>query len=275
MLRIVKVLAELRPYQDIIVQPFTGRLVRQVLFKVAEKGGAERMLQLLSSRQPYKPFSFTPLYLDERPLYKTLKSGDRPLMLRRDRVYSFSFSLILKEEAALSVLMGLDGVVELYRGRTVEVLTRNMSVYDERIMGVPIRPGSLIALRFETPTLLQLPKIRKRAKLNRYILFPLPSLMVYSLKQGWNSYAEEKIKLASWRANYSLLAVDYSLKPVTAVYDEKRRVRGFTGIAVYKVMTRNRKALDSLSKLLHFAELMNIGKSRSIGFGVVKVLRNL
>ncbi|RLE81052.1 MAG: CRISPR-associated endoribonuclease Cas6 [Thermoprotei archaeon] len=274
MLRIVRVSAEVIPLSDVIVQPFTGRVVRQIIFKIAEKSRAHKLVTLLSSRQPFKPYSLTPLYLNGKPLYKTSESRERLLMLRRGRSYEFSFAFMFLSEDDISVLKGFNGRVELYGSKEVEVLVSSATVHYEGGMGVPLSPNKSVMISFDTPTLLQLPKIRKRTKLNRYMLFPVPSLIIYSLKQGWNTYADEKVKLASWRANYSLLAVDYALKPVTAIYDERRRIRGFTGKVIYKIMTRNKKVLTALSKLLHFAELMNIGKSRSTGFGVVRILES-
>ncbi len=258
------------PLEDIIVQPFTGRVVRQILFKIAERVNASELLDALSSSAPHKPYSITPLYLNGIPLYKS-PGKSSPICLKKGVRYSFRASFIVKDIDTIKILYGFLEDIEIYNSRRVRVNIARTEILDENALGVSLKPKNLITLCFETPTLLQLPKLRRRSRVNRYLLFPLPSLIIRSLKESWNKYAEKKVSIASWRANYALVAVDYSLKPVTVFYDSRKKPRGFVGYTTYRVMTWSPRMLGDLSRLLHYATLTNVGKSRSIGFGVTTI----
>ena len=271
-MQILKVEAVVTPLEDTIVQPFTGRVVRQILFKVAEKVEARELLEFLSSSAPRKPYSITPLYRGGVPVFRT-PSDSKPLCLRKGLEYGFRACFVVRSLDIIKVLYGFLEDVEIYGSKRVSVRITGTEILDETALGIPLRPKETITLCFETPTLLQLPKLRKKSKINRYLLYPLPSLMIYSLKENWNAYADWKIKMASWRANYAFVAVDHRIFPVTTIYDKERKPRGFIGYATYQIMTKSSKILEALSKLLHYATLTNIGKSRSIGYGVVSVTK--
>jgi len=269
-MQVLSVEAVVTPLDDMIVQPFTGRVVRQILFKIAEKVEAVEFAELLSSKAPFKPYSMTPLYFNGRPLFKD-KDEAKPIYLRRGREYVFRVCLIVKSLEFLKILLGFLGYLELYGSKKVMVSIRSAEIFDESTIGLDLKPGKCVTIRFETPTLLQIPKIRKHSKIVRYMLFPIPNLLIYSLKKHWNAYAEDKIKIASWRANYALVPLDYELKPITVMYDKKRYIRGFVGWVMYRVLTKSKKLLETFGKLLKYGEFVNIGKSRSSGFGVIKV----
>ena len=269
-MQVLKIEAVVTPLEDMIVQPFTGRVVRQILFKIAEKVEAAEFAELLSSKAPFKPYSMTPLYFNGRPLFKN-RDEAKPLYLRRGREYVFRVCLIVKNLEFLKVLLGFLGYLELYGSKKAMVSIKGAEIFDETAIGLDLKPGKCVTVRFETPTLLQIPKIRKYSKVVRYMLFPVPSLLIYSLKKHWNAYAEDKVKIASWRANYALVPLDYRLKPITVIYDKKRHIRGFVGWVSYRISTKSKKLLKALGKLLKYGEFVNIGKSRSSGFGVVKI----
>lgn len=266
----LKIDALVKPCSDIIVQPYSGRVVRQILFKLASNLGLKDFLNILSSNAPFKPYSFTPLFLDGKPLYKSPVDSN-PLILYADKKYRFSFSYILNNVDDIVLLKGFRGSVEIYGSKRVDLILNRINVIDESMMDLGLKYGDLIKIIFVTPTLLQLPKIRKMSKINRYMLFPIPSLIFYSLKHHWNNYAEEKIRLETWRTNYSLRVVDYFLKPRTVLYDKNIEIRGFTGYTIFQILSIGRNVLKKISKLLHYAMIINIGKSRSIGFGVTRI----
>lgn len=72
-------------------------------------------------------------------------------------------------------------------------------------------------------------------------------------------------------SNYASVEVDYSLKPVTVIYDERRRPRGFIGWVIYEHRRISPKLSRHLSRLLDYANYVGVGRFRSIGFGVVDV----
>jgi len=267
---ILTVKATLEPLENVIVQPYTSKVVRQVLFKIAEATESIKLIEVMSSNAPFKPYSMTPLYFNGRPLYK--KPGDRdPVVLWAGRRYSFRSSFIISDVNDVNIAWGFMGTLNIYGNKRIRMYIDDIELLHEDALGIPVKYRRTLAINFETPTILQLPKLRKRSKVNRYTLLPIPSLIFYSLKELWNRYADSKIDVASWRADYSMLLMDYDIKPVTVLYDKKRKIRGFTGRTLYMIMTRSNRILSALSKLLHYATLFNVGKSRSIGFGVVTV----
>ncbi len=269
-MHILVIKAEIIPTQSFIVQPFTARVVRQVLFKIAKRTEVEWLKSTLTSSQPNKPYAYTPLYYNGIPLYKS-PDNPRPIILEAGKKYSFRVSIILKKIEDISILYGFLDRLELYGDKKVDLIISKVEVCDERIVTLNLKLKKRIIMMFETPTLLQLPKPRKHSKVNRYLPFPVPGLIFRSLKEHWNTYADEKITSSSWRADYALVVESYRIKPCTVAYDAKRRIRGFVGWTQFRILTRGEKLINALSKLLAYAQLMNIGKSRSSGFGVVKV----
>ncbi|RLE70590.1 MAG: CRISPR-associated endoribonuclease Cas6 [Thermoprotei archaeon] len=266
----LRINAVLKPHSNIIIQPYSGRVVRQILFKLASILGLNDFLNILSSNAPFKPYSFTPLFLDGKPLYKS-PDDSNPLILYADKRYRFTFSYILNNVDDIAFLKGFQDSVEIYGSRKIDLVLDRINVIDESMMDLGLKYGDYVKMVFVTPTLLQLPKIRKMSKINRYMLFPIPSLIFYSLKRHWNTYAEEKIRLETWRTNYSLRVVNYSLRPRTVLYDKNTEIRGFIGYTIFQILSRGKNILEKISKLLYYATIVNIGKSRSIGFGVTKI----
>jgi len=139
--------------------------------------------------------------------------------------------------------------------------------------------GGLIRMQFKTPVLISFPKswvkFDKKVPV-RHSLFPIPSLMIHGLAEHRNTYSPENLRIPNITklrtySNYSLVEQDFNIKPVTAIYDEKRRPRGFTGWVLYKHRRLNRNLDDALLKLLDYVNYIGVGRSRSIGFGVVEV----
>jgi CRISPR/Cas system endoribonuclease Cas6 (RAMP superfamily) len=64
--------------------------------------------------------------------------------------------------------------------------------------------------------------------------------------------------------------IDYSIKPTTIAYDERRRIRGFTGWTIIDTTPIGRKNIERIDKLMALANYLGLGKSRGIGFGKVK-----
>ena len=142
---------------------------------------------------------------------------------------------------------------------------------------IGLKEADAYKITFKTPTLLQAPKIIKTDQTVRHVLFPSPKLITWSLAMHWNKYAPEHLKipdiakLATY-SDYCLVEVDYRLKPTTAIYDERKRPRGFIGWTLYKWKPKGKKQYEqTLLKLLDYANYIGIGRSRSIGFGVVSI----
>ena len=110
----------------------------------------------------------------------------------------------------------------------------------------------------------------------RYILFPHPFLIFWSLGTHWNTYAPPSLRIRDiWKLSYyaihALMEVDYDLKPITAVYNGKKGPRAFAGWVIYKFRGVSKRLNQKLLRLLDYANYVGVGKSRSIGFGMTKI----
>ncbi|GEM_PF-1576590 len=259
----------LTPHRDTLVQPYTGKVVRQALYRLADAARLDYLASLLDEKGQYKPYSTTPLFLDGRPLLKT-RPGP-PLVLRAGTSYRFRLSIISRDTHPSQILLALPARIELYDTAPATLALRSARLLPEDTLATPLKRGDTIAIDFVTPTQLQLPKINKKARRGRYVMTPHPYYLFYSLREMWNRYAEEKITSAPWRANYALLSTYVDIHSTAIQYDKKRTIVGFTGHTAYRVETRSTRLLHALSKLLALASLMGVGKSRGIGLGYVKV----
>ncbi|MEM2448618.1 MAG: CRISPR-associated endoribonuclease Cas6 [Candidatus Bathyarchaeia archaeon] len=269
---------------NIIIPPFSSKVSRTLFIRMFNRGVEKPVEYFSSEKFVFKPLILTPVYwMDgKRYLFKVDDSEglSKPLILRENTKYCFYAVLISRGGGELSSLIqGLAPSLklELFNG---EVLVENIGVEVKSFEGFGFKDSDgLIRVEFKTPVLISFPKSwvkLERKTPARHSLFPIPSFMIHGLAEHWNSYAPEELKIpnvAKLRiySNYSLVEQDYSVKPVTAVYDEKRRPRGFIGWTLYKHRRLNRSLDESLLKLLDYANYVGVGRSRSIGFGVVEV----
>jgi len=273
---------EFTPEQDVVVPPFTSKVSKTILIQLLGDGS------LLSGlREPggllRKPLVVSPILAGGSPLFK-LQGQEGFIVLRANKRYSFTVSAIgsLASEKLLSCLIDelpCDGI-RLFNTQ-VCLLGVNVVVRDLSELGLPDAPAYKIT--FKTPTVLQFPRPwRWRFKAPRYCLFPHPYLIVWSLVRHWNSLAPPSMRLEplrlSYYASYALIEADFNIRAVTAIYEkassDRRRPsgpRGFIGWVLFEHRKGNEKLDRHLRALLDYANYVGIGKSRSIGFGMVSV----
>mgnify|MGYP000442143512 CR=1 FL=1 len=262
--------------RDTIVPPFTSKVSRLVVLKMLNRAGFKDLVEEIERPWRTKPYVFSVLFEGGRPLYKTGRDRGGPLSLRASREYSFE-ATVIGDLNALKVVRALSevGEVEAFNGR-VSLLHIEAETKGFEELGAKVPVGH-VKMEFLTPALLQLPlPERLRGKIKaRHVLFPLPSLIVYSLARHWNLFAPEGEKIInegplSARSNFILMEVDYNIRPTTAVYDERRRPRGITGWVLYKLNPVGRKYVDTLLKLLDYSNYVGVGRSRTAGFGLTR-----
>lgn len=263
-LAVLEIWLSLTTSRNVIAQPFTGKTVRQVLYKMAESASIEELYRILENRDKYKPYSTTPLLAGGRPLVK-YKPGP-PLTLFAGKKYLFRLTVINRPLSVADLLLSLPMQVDVY-GTPARVSLSSARLYTEQTIRLALKHGEKVKLEFLTPTQLQLPKLNKRSKRTRYTQIPEPHLIFYGLRELWNSYAEQKILTAPWRANYALTPIFLDIETRTVRYDKDRTITGFTGTIVYRVQTKGKKVTAMLEKLLALASKTGIGKSRGIGLG--------
>lgn len=250
--------------KETTIPPFSSKVSRSILMKLnpsllsAEKGSA-------------KPYRITPIFRGSRPLVKYTDGQREHLKLYPGTDYYFEYTGIGKR-ASIEALMG---------GREVELFGSRFS-----ITGIEFRKIEFEAIKmpeaeyykitFLTPVLLSLPYSREKYGHIRHMLFPHTFLMFHSLIRHWNVYAPRRLiypdqnALARY-AYYNLPEADFQIRPRTAIYDEKKRPRGFTGWLILRRIKGKGVKDGRILNLLDYANYVGVGRSRSIGFGLVKV----
>jgi len=258
-----------RVTKPIIIPPFSAKVSKLILHRVSNQ-----YVKMSQINQLFKPISVSPVYLDSRPLLK-FSNESSILHLQPERQYSFTCSMIVGEDLPIHEVISLERseVEEVFGAKAVlEQVKIDIKKFSSLGLG---RPKGL-RMDFTSPVLLQLPSFR-RFKRGRYVLFPLPSLIISSLVDHWNANCDSNMLIKrpaflSMYANYLMMESAYSLRPVTIVYDEKKKVRGFMGWVFYDLRKcRNNLSFKRIMALLDYAQYVGVGKSRATGFGQVRV----
>ena len=256
--------------------PFTSKVSKLIILKMLERAGFDDLIAEVERPWRSKPYIFSVIFRGGKPLYKVSKEGEL-LSLKANEEYLFEVTVI-GDLNAMKIVRSLTevGEVEAFGGR-ISILHIEAETKDFEELKVNI-PVGYVKLEFITPALLQLPlpmKLKEKIRV-RHVLFPIPSLIIYSLARHWNFFAPEGKKIAnmrslSARSNFMLMEVDHNIKPVTVIYDERRRPRGITGWVLYKLHPISRKYVGTLLTLLNYSNYVGVGRSRTIGFGITKV----
>lgn len=255
---------------DAIVPPFTSKVSKTLLIKLTSS-----RIGLSIRERGFKPIVVTPVFLRDRPIYSVKGKEAGLLSLKAGQEYWFRIAMV--GTVAEDIIPEMVGSCEIKLFNTKVYVTK-IDVEVKAFSNISLNDCSLVRVEFVTPTILRLSNYPKLRIGSRHILFPVPSLMIKSLVIHWNSYAgpEDMIKNTHslcFLSDYFMVEVDHRIKPVTAIYDEKRRPRGFVGWVIYKLRRgkRRRKTFKNILKLLDYASYVGIGVSRSTGFGVVNV----
>mgnify|MGYP000430341397 CR=1 FL=1 len=262
--------------RDTIVPPFTSKVSRMIVLKALEMSGFKDVVEEIERLWKTKPYIFSVVFDENRPLYKTGKDSEKPIVLKGGKEYMFKLTTI-GNYRAMRIVQAISTV------GSVEVFNSEISILGVEAKTVDFKSLELksniryVKVELITPALLQLPrprKLREKTKL-RHVLFPIPSLVMHSLAKHWNLFAPETEKIADIKklaklSNYILVEVNYKLQPTTVIYDEKRRPRGITGWILYEVNSISKERSRKILKLLNYANYVGIGRSRTIGFGCIK-----
>jgi CRISPR-associated endoribonuclease Cas6 len=277
--QIVRLSIKFRPLENILSPPYTSKVSKTILFSLLDGAGAEDILQRIESTQPQKPIIVTPIANLSDPtrrfLFKTVSSREKPIILGRGGIYEFYVTFTSSSIPLQKLIEALSPGTKL-KLFTGEIIVED-TVFEVRSYESLGIKGGKVHITFMTPTLLSFPKewVKIETPL-RHSLLPIPCFIIWSLAQHWNIYASEKLKIRNVKrlaaySNYALVELDYRLKPVTVVYDEKRRPRGFIGWTLYQHRRLRKKLSMYIEKLLEYANYVGVGRSRSIGFGVTAV----
>lgn len=250
------------PPHDVIVQPFTSKVSRTAISSFSKV-----FQKYVDSDEPLKPFRITALKEEGRPLWKT---QDKMVILKKGTKYTFSVTSLLSDFMD-EIVANPSFNFKMYNTE-FRAEMESVKVLSENELHKEVPDVRLLKIRFQTPTMLQVPRPSFKRKKNRFVLFPYVPLFMRSIVVHWNKYVEERHSgVLGLRTVYYLKEVDYRLRPVTVKYDESKN-RGFTGWVLYSFEARrNTKLRKNVLKLLAYGELFGVGKSRAIGFGEYKI----
>jgi len=264
---VVTVYLAVTPLSDSVLTPFTSKVTRS----------AYAALTGQPPQLPMRRASFSVLFRDGKPLYRQLRPGDDPRMVRvavrgGERL-TCRFSLMLDEPPPLPQPSAR------FRVGAAELVAEVEQIEVVSASEVRLEVPEKFVVRFLTPTLLPVPgrgRLLKEAGVKRrYKLLPdlalALMLLVHDLRlQGVMEVSSSRVFKWAYRA---LAEIDYYVRPVTVLYtfrDGKPAVeRGFTGYVAYELLDRS--GLEVLSRLLGFAARFGLGKSRSVGFGHAQI----
>ncbi|MDW8061887.1 MAG: CRISPR system precrRNA processing endoribonuclease RAMP protein Cas6 [Nitrososphaerota archaeon] len=276
---IVKALVKFRLLSNIVSPPFSSKISRTLLYNIFRGVENSTVIQRINEGTPHKPIIVSPLLeldqLTPKFIYKTSTCEAKPIILKEKGEYGFYLTLITKDAPLIEI------VEALTPGRRVKIFTGEAVIedcqFEMRSFESLNLQGDKIHIRFMTPTLLSFPRewIKVETPI-RHSLFPIPCFITWSLAEHWNTHAPKNLKIKNPKklaaySNYALVELDYNVKPVTAIYDEKRRPRGFIGWTLYEHRKLRTKLSIWINRLLEYANYVGIGRSRSIGFGVAQI----
>ncbi len=260
------------PLEDVIVPGFSSKFSFTFFTRLLSDYWVDYLKKIHSSREPLKPYRFSPVFSGRNALFK--RGRNHVVVLRAGGAYWFNVALI-----------GFEPELD-FRDR-LRVFDKELVV--DEIGFVRKEFGELVGggvesfkMIFLTPTLLSPklclpPRLRIETPMSVLRLYPQPCLWVRSLVLFWNKYAPKDLKLRdgyklSRLADIYLMETGYDVKPITAYYTKNRELiehRGFMGWIKYKIIDRD--FAEKITPLLRLAQLFGVGRSRSIGFGYTNI----
>jgi len=272
---IVKAVFTFTLTSNIVIPPFSTKVTKTLMFRLLGREGPGRLLTQLFSAMRYKKILLSPVFAGRKPLIKLDGVGGSLQTLLMGRNYTFNVTVLDSASAVelVDALANLDGITLNVFNSSVRL--SSLEIRAIRLVDLGLPPETeYISLCTLTPVLMQLQPVAKTPIRN--ILIPIPSLIVGSLMDHWNHNTHQDLVIKDAGLPYSsfflLREVDYRISPVTVYYDEKRRPRGFIGRVLYHLApTRKQKRRRNILRLLDYANYVGIGKSRTMGFGMVSV----
>ena len=279
----------LKPVRECIVPPYTSKIVKYMI----ETSDKLRFLRdIARSRKSYKPITISPIYHGSKPLYTIFSKDTKPLVLSPDEVYWFRVSIVTNDPSKVVDLGEFSGIFKTPYGDFLASIDRAEIT---SFSSLEFDFNKYFKIEFLTPTILTNklmtpPKLRDLSKEipERHRLVPSSSAIFSYLARLWNSFVSPKLMIPRKNASdldvykfglvsdVALVEVNYRLKPVTAIYGKGKSgklklVRGFRGWIIYELTYPKMKKY--YKKLLALANALGIGRSRSIGFGQVRISR--
>ncbi len=270
------------PLSDWVCPEFSGKVVKGFIHSIPELGYVKNLYEMPSKP---KPLSISPLMLEGKPLVGTRKTA-----VPRGSVLSFEIRVAVPSMDEVPLVTQQFDEEVVFGGTRFRVWLEEVEVVGREGIRLGLPRGYLARIRFVSPALLSSKLmappldtfLKKVSRVRNYVLYPSMGHLFSYLAKLWNAlFPDDPVSrkyTAEWSAYFvgrlaevAIKVVDYSSKPMTVVYDARRRPRGFVGWALIEVPYLGKRVFEMFDKLLGLAKVMGVGKSRAIGFGYVTV----
>jgi len=281
-----------RVLRDTILPPFTSKVVRYFV-EVSKIFSSLR--NILRQKYRLAPISISPLFIGNEPLFKSI-DDHRLISIRKGYALSFRIGIACsKPDFSIDLSNSWDILSTPYGDFEIRLANAFATSIDSLSIGLSGN-HDFVKIRFMTPTLLSsklmtppIDRIVRRVRRfpSKHILLPRPSYIFNYLVKLWNTlfptkpiYLSENVEWASYFfgriCDIHISEIDHKIKPITVLYDitkkgRPKKPRGFIGWIIYEI--HNRKIIEKIDKLLALANILGIGRSRTIGFGQTKATK--
>ena len=279
---VVRARFNVTPFDSVSIEFFSGRIVKSIIMSYDEFKPVRRFYEV---KQKFKPLHITPLMRSEN----SVASG----VVKQGETIFFDVSYVTSDMGEVTALANISREIR-FLGTKAKLEATSIEVVHVDNLSIGFRDADkqLVKLVFKTPVVLSaklmappIPSIQRKLRRvgPRYILYPSISHICSYLAKLWIATFPDKPLIPLYTSDWApylfgrlceatIATIDYRTKPVTVQYDEKRRIRGFTGWTIIDVPKTMRKMIERLDKLLALANYLGIGKSRGVGFGETKAI---
>ncbi len=269
----------LTPIRDVGLPPFTSATMKSILMK-AECLSSLARLYMIYNRA--KPVTIRALKSEDgKPLFAD--KGRMVRVRRGERLVGELGFYLLPEDNPMFPVIECNG--ERVKVGHAEFLVETLGAEVLNVEKLGSFPPQRIILDLLTPLLLPVKlfasaRAREALKgVKAYRLLPSPGYILGEAARQAALLAfraEPKVAVRVARRTSYLLEplvaeVDFRLKPITVSYGRDRRVRGVVGRIVFEPLVKH--FAPQVWGLVRFAGFIGLGKSRSVGFGEVRVSR--
>ncbi|RLE56257.1 MAG: CRISPR-associated endoribonuclease Cas6 [Thermoprotei archaeon] len=259
---------ELRFFTSSVIEYFTGLFTLKLLLKLIALRDHD-LARKLHNMKRVKPYSCTALMLGNKVL------SNRVTKLLPNITYRVRYVLVLDEVFRTLITSISTHIGEKLTVENVDLTITNVRYTAISHIDLPSRPSPKITIEFLTPTRFVVKRTVKKRK-PKYRLFPLPETIVHNILHHWNEYAPPDVKLdekpvLEWVLN-NVYETQYHLKRATSTLTRGRLLIGFVGWCTYTVEDLESHWSRIFMRLLRYGELVNVGNSKSMGLGMVRIL---
>ncbi|BDR91300.1 hypothetical protein Vsou_03930 [Vulcanisaeta souniana JCM 11219] len=258
-----------RSSSPIVLSGFTGSVTMSILLNVLntiEPGLGDEV----HARRGPKPVSVTPFMRGGRVLFRGVYVAP-PGEELRFRV------TVVGESLGLKLLNGFDGVRSVGIGG-VDASLELLGVEVLRVDDLWRVGGDRFRIEFLSPVRFAKRSTMGRRRRVRFDFCPSIVNILFTTINHYSSIVGLGNELKSWpyllRWAYNYVYMRDMRGRVMATKHAGRPELGFLGSVAFEIVSKRQSRIQQLWHLLNYAELINVGTGKSMGFGVIKITTN-